>query len=324
MEKAKAKPVTKNEVNGEQKPRLLTKEFYVRHFTAIMGLLALIGALIIVFGTMLANNLLTSIGTTLFSASTLGAIFKVLGYDVYLLTVMREIIYERKFLDRLTRNELRTVIRRTVESLRQRKLADDVYGVFEQYLVDELAGLSKNQCMFKVDLDYDNSLGIKFVVGRSLLYYEVLNESKEKKPLFFIEGEADLVSRGTVTVPTQLKPSQIPNDPSVFWNLDTENGTGLRISKKDVIPDTRINWKDERNHAKGVKYEVKYADEITKDQRKDFQLKTKSLFCTHDYIVKRFAGYSRDFTILVTKPEDLEVYVVWFLTATGSDKEAIQ
>lgn len=314
----------KTEGNDQQKHRLLKKEFYVRHFTGFMGLLTLIGALIVTLGTIVPNYLIVSLGTTIFSAAILGSIFKVLGYDVYLLTVMRDIIYEHKFLDRLTEKELRTVIRKTLEAFRKRKIADDIYGVFENHLIDELAGISKNQCTFKVDLSFDNSLNAKLVLGRSLLNYDVHNESKEKKPLFNTEGEVDLVTHGSVTIPEQLKPSQIPNDPTVFWNLDGGKRTGLRLNTVDLKPDVNIKWANENNHSEGVVFEVRYKGEIDKNQKKNFELKTRCLYSTHDYIVKRFSGFSRNFIVLVTKPDDLDVSVIWFLTAKGKEPEATQ
>ncbi|NIO37722.1 hypothetical protein GTO27_08465, partial [Candidatus Bathyarchaeota archaeon] len=188
-----------------------------------------------------------------------------------------------------------------------------------------LSGISRNSRVYKIELSYDRSLDQRLVLGKSLLSYTAINESAKTSPLFSVEGESGLIIKGTATIPQLLRSSQIPDDPATFWNLNSEEGTGLSIDNEDVTPSNQpcVEWKDEQDHSKGVRFRITYHDTILPGRAKHVSLKTKCFYCVNDYVVRRIGSYARDLSVFVSKPADIEIYVAWFLTARGKETEIV-
>jgi hypothetical protein len=75
-----------------------------------MVLVAAISAFLAGFGKYINNDIIVSLSIAAFSAFTVEAVFKFLGFDGFMISIIRQIIYERKFLELLHGEELRRIM----------------------------------------------------------------------------------------------------------------------------------------------------------------------------------------------------------------------
>ena len=122
-----------------------------------------------------------------------------------------------------------------------------------------------------------------------------------------------------------MKIAGIPGDTALLWDLakDSEHDTGVCIDERWVNAEVKRTWEDFRYHSKGVSYKIKYKDTIIPNQSKHVLLKNKCIFDTYDYMVRKFSSYGKDAEVIVNKPENIEIFVSWLLTARGKKPETV-
>lgn len=306
--------------NRESKT-LKAKSFFLRYFVVFMGLICLGAVLLTYKGFEEENRFLVGFGTALLSASTVGVLFKVLGYDIYITTLLREIVIDRKFLPLLKDKELWNIIKDTIEALKGPIQPRERYEVFARYIVDDLVLLSRNNRTYNIELTYDASFEPPLLRARLDLRYNVFNETKEEMPLFSLMGIEDLISRGKTTIPRSLRPSQIPEAPTDITSYDC-----LEIDDEEVHPETHpltlVEWKNEDDKSEGVRHQLAFHDTIKPGRSKTVRIVSTALLDTNDYILRRHMSFGNTTTVNVAKPENLDVDLDWFLTAKGKEPEA--
>lgn len=196
---------------------------------------------------------------------------------------------------------------------------DESYKIFGESVIEDLVGIRRFDRKTLITLEYTNDLRIPLIEGRIESEYVARNLHHTQKDLFLIEGERGLVSKGSVTIPSDLKKSQIPIDPTRFWDVAVSNkhSTGLQVNGQDRIPKKKVWWKDSKNHDKGVNYELFLNESIDPDETKKVFWATRCVYGKNDYIVRRFSNYGNDAEIEVRKPPNLELMVTWFLQVGG-------
>jgi len=76
-------------------------------------------------------------------------------------------------------------------------------------------------------------------------------------------------------------------------------------------------WIDSRDHSKRVSYELRSNEKIETGQTKRTSLATRCIYDIRDYIVRRFEGYGNSVEVIINKPIDLDLHLIWFLSAPG-------
>jgi 20S proteasome alpha/beta subunit len=198
----------------------------------------------------------------------------------------------------------------------------ELYKVVDNYLLADLGGIVKDNRKFEITLKPYKKSGCDLILGEELSEYDARNDSETVMELFVAEGQIDTVSTGEVTIPEPLKELEIPEDPKEFWDLlEAEPpaglSTGLKIDNRDVKPVKTVNFKDPENRAKGVSYRIEAHETIGPHETRKVKQASKKLFDVHDYILKKLSSYGNNVEVIVHKPKNLEVHLVWFVTARG-------
>lgn len=197
---------------------------------------------------------------------------------------------------------------------------EEPYRIFGEYVIDEIVGILKSNRNTRIILENRTDLGPTLIYGHAFSDYDARNISPLQKDLFLIEGEKGLITKGIVTVPPELKKSQIPDEATRFWDLETnetEYPTGVQVNGEKRIPEKIVEWRNQNNHAEGVQYEVSLHEMLFPEESKHVFWATKCIYGTHDYILRRFSNYGVNAQVELKKPLNLEVAVAWFLQVAG-------
>jgi 20S proteasome alpha/beta subunit len=214
---------------------------------------------------------------------------------------------------------LSSTINQILRGLFQEK---ELYKVIDNYVLTDLGGIVKDNRKFEIWLKPEKKFECDLVLAEELTEYDARNDSEIKTDLFSLEGEIGRVTTGDVTIPEPLKSRGIPEDPTEIWDLlrkepPTGVPTGLRIDNRDVNPVVKVDFKNREDHAKGVSYTVDANETIGPFETRKAVQSTKILLDVHDYILKKFGSYGKNVEVIVHKPENLQVHLVWFVTAVG-------
>lgn len=71
------------------------------------------------------------------------------------------------------------------------------------------------------------------------------------------------------------------------------------------------------DHSKGVTYKLFHEHMLKTGESNEVAWESKCLYDLQDYIVYSFNNFGENVGLNVFKPEDIDVYVAWFLTAKG-------
>jgi len=200
---------------------------------------------------------------------------------------------------------------------------DGMYRTFENYLLRDLGQIVKNDRCFEIWLQHENVENHDLVTGSELSQFKARNDTGTVKELFMIEGEANVVSKGVVTIPEPLRERKSLLEPTLFWDLwrSSESDrllTGLRIDGQDITPAEKVEYRNPEDHSEGVSYTIQSQATVNPHQTRLVEQATKTLFNTSDYILKKFAAYGTNMKVIVHKPEDIDVELNWIVTAFGT------
>jgi hypothetical protein len=212
-----------------------------------------------------------------------------------------------------------TLVSRKLAEVLRESYKKEAHKVFEEYLVEGLVGITRNNRRFIITLEHYDKLGPRLILGKTVASYDAQNDSHETMELFSGEGEPGVLLKGTVTIPAPLV-ANLPTDPTEIWDLvdvSDSKGTGFRIDEEDRSPMKTVEWGNPQNRSRGVSLSVSYHELVEPGKIKHVTFSNKCVYDGHDYIVRKFMGYGSGIEVIINKPRDLQVHVVWLLTAVG-------
>lgn len=194
-------------------------------------------------------------------------------------------------------------------------MSDDMsYSVFEEQFVKELGGVTRSN--HEVNLSLTPSLIPETALYQGIVTskYEAHNKSNVDRALFCLENVDDVVYKGRATLPPSL--AKPPKKPSDVWDLVTQEGKPsnyIMIDGQAKQCKKTVSWASKRDHSKGVRYKISLHDTIRPDKTKLVSWSYKCLYHSIDFLIRRFGSYGNQATVTVHKPENLDVYLSWFL-----------
>lgn len=313
-------------------------------FTAIMLFFAGLGMTILVLGVRSNMPVAASLGSALFSTSTISAIFKVVGFDLYMTQKLSDAMKENNeessteiqsllskhttetrelvnqsitrafsdtgFVEMLSETQCREVFRKSLAHMKKGMPSPEIYEAFQK-LSESLVGLVSIDRRFSVMLEYAKEYGPQIL--RSTVNYsaKMVNQSPAKSVGLFPNG---LVTETTIETPRELDASKLQKPEELGKFVE------LQVNGKKVEPDEiQHSWVDENDKKKGAKILVKSSLTIPpKDSSTDqpspinISTATEALLDETDYVLRRFTSFAVGSTLTVNHPEDLEAEVTWF------------
>jgi len=276
-----------------------------KYFTVALILVAALGAFGLFVGLLFNIPFVAAIGTAVFSASTVGAIFKVIGYDVYLSFVLRETLISREFLSMLSLKELKAVVKEAIVSMKGTEPSAKLYQAFEECFVSKLLGAWTRNREYTITLSQVRKYSARLVEAKVVASYEAVNDTNEPKALFPFN---DIITSGETTIPRALDSSSIPQNPREICDL-----LEFSIEGSPVTPHTTIEFLDATDKTKGVKLEAILHKDIESGGTKLVRYVTRSINDEADWILRKFTTYTDRVSLIIQHPESLEVIVVWFI-----------
>jgi len=313
------------------------KKILKLYFTYIMLVFVAIGLVMIAVGVLSGIPVIAAIGSSLFSASTISTIFKVMGFDIYISGNLSEkmekqthtiaVVIQKgeleseerlvdqiqktiagtmsstKFLDKLSRPECKSIIQSCIQRMKRGMPSTDVYQAFED-VYERLVGLVAENRHYSVSLEPARAYGqhvLKVAVQYSA---KMFNQSPDDIQLF----ENGLVTKTDTTVPRNVDVSTLskPEDLTRFAEL--------RIDDKAVEPDAiKHYWHDPSDKKSGAGFIANCSRIIrANSQPVNVACDTESLIDDVDFIIRRFLTFTVGVTLVVNHPPDVEIDVIWF------------
>lgn len=206
---------------------------------------------------------------------------------------------------------------RTLRKLFER---EETYRVFGAHFIEDLAGIVRNNRRIGIVLEHDVWKKSPIIRGKTLSSYDAESRADIETDLFSIQGEKGVLYKGNVTIPQPLlkRPKDL-HDPTMIWDiLPNWKGhiTGVQIDKEDEHPKSIVKWKKDSYPSKGLSFQVILDKKIQPGETKEVSWTTRCVYDMQDYMARRFSSYGQDAELLIEKPEDLKINVVWFLTTT--------
>jgi hypothetical protein len=277
-----------------------------RYFTVALILVAALGALGLFLGLFFNVPFVAALGTAIFSAATVGAIFKVIGYDVYLSFILRETLISREFLSMLSFKELKAVVKETIVSMKGTEPSAKLYQAFEECFVSRLLGVWTKNREYTITLSQVRKYSARLVEANVVISYEAVNDTNEPKALFPFN---DMITSVDTTIPRAIVSSRIPQNANEICDL-----LEFSIEGSPVRPPTMIEFLDVNDKTKGVKLEATLRKDIDPSGTKLVRYVTRSINDEADWIMRRFTTYTDRVSLTIQHPESLEVIVVWFIS----------
>ena len=260
-----------------------------------------LSAMILIFaGFWFGNVLLLILGSVLMSASGTGIFLKIFGFDIYLRSVLQEMIVSRDYLRSLNQRELEELIKRCLVELGKGQPIHEIYDAIERQILDKIGGIVQKNRVYTIDLDLSRKYGENLVRAKITASSVFINSSSESKSLF----KSDTVSQGIVS-PVM---SRIPKDMEEVFSFKE-----LRIDDRKVNPEVTVDQVDSADPTKGVKYVARYRHQIAPAEETYVSYATESILNSKDYILRRFTNFtSGGVEIIVNHPPSIGVSVIWF------------
>jgi len=292
--------------NREEKKIERIEQVLRRYFSYLMILIAFVGFVFFYAGYTLGNVFITGISTAVFSAATVGAIFKAMGYDVYLRSVLKEMIIDHKFLRNLNDQELKTLIKDIVIEMMDEAIpSSEIYDAFEKHLITDLTGIVTRNRSYNIVLEPDERCGEGVLRAKVKYSCNTINQSRASKPLF----HDNAVCSGRTTIPLAMGKSKKPMNPEEVFSF-----------KEFQIDDTlknldkrKIEWIDLNNWTNGVKHEIEYHKTLEPKQKVNLSYEEDFLVDKVDYVLREFLTFAEGTTqINITHPPGFKIKVYWF------------
>jgi len=303
------------------------------HFTLIMVLFATLGAIIMILGTLQNISVVSNLGSALFSASAVSAIFKVVGFDIYLTQSVSEAMTENnatlvneiqgkvnvslietllslRFVEKLSDPQCRELFKQLIEKMQSGIPSPAIYETFQQ-LSQNLAGLVSIDRHYSVVLEYARSFGPQIIKSTINYSVKMANQSKEEHVSLFPNG---VVLQGTIDTPREIDLAKLQNPEDLGRFVE------LRINGQVVVPD-EVNhyWIDDKDKKKGSKFDVScsrtippMSSSLVSPVPLNISIKTEALLDESDYILRRFLSVTEGASLTVHHPDDLETEATWF------------
>lgn len=280
------------------------RSFWVRNFTAFLVSVAIIGGLILYVGSSNDNTPIASLGSAIFSAATVGAIFKVIGYEG-VKEMLTNIITNYGFLKRLCDEELRQHIKKAIAQMKEVAPSEVIYDAFERNFIDELATIVAYNRSFNIVISPARSYGRSILASTTTYSATLTNESPRTLPLF-----PDYISKGTTTIPRTMPPRNIPEDPYAICNV-----SNIRVNgRRPVLDREEIDWVDRSDKTKGVYHLLQSSLQIQPRASISVTYTVRSLIDDSDFVIRRFLSFTKDVSLTIQHPRGFEVKVIWFCT----------
>lgn len=279
--------------------------YLVRHFTAFLVLCAILGAIVLYVGSSADNASIASLGSAIFSAATVGTIFKVIGYDIYLKETLTEIITSSGFLKMLRETELKQHIKNSIAEIKQVTPSEDIYATVEKHLIDELAKIVVHNRSFNIVISNERGFGRNILSSTTTYSATLINESTKTLPLF-----PSFICKIATTIPRTMHPRNIPVDPREVTRF-----INMRVNDRSLTPDKEeTEWADPSDKTKGVHCLVESNVQVEPRTPTSVTYTIKSLIDDSDYIIRRFMDFTKNASVTIHHPRGFEVKVVWFRT----------
>lgn len=278
---------------------------YLRYVHYLLGVLCVVALLIIIYGYWYGNLFLTVIGSTLFSISAVSFLYRLLADDLFLRRTVEDLMIEKISMKGFTENELKELIKRSVQELGRGSVPSEVYDTVERNLIDKIGGVVARDYVYKIELEASTEYGPHLLRARIQTSYVLANESSVPQSLF----DGDLVSEGQSTLPL-AKP---PEDLRGLYSVER-----FEIDGAPVDPETQIEWADPEDTAKGIRYRIRYRRTLHPSERVHVSLVTKTIMEKDDYLLRRFTQFRvGQVELAVSHPRDIDVSAAWFITTAA-------
>lgn len=282
------------------------RKFFVRAFVAIMIILMIVGVALLKYGLDIQDNLIASIGSSVFSAATVSVFFRLIAYDLYLRLLIENLFASKGYLTMLDNNALTGLLKDAIIILKKGSPPKYLYDAFNEYLLEELVGITTQSRSYDIVLTQDNRYP-NCVLKVSQTYRCIAeNSSMEDKPLF----KDDKISKGKTDVPKGIPPNQIPTDPTEIFRY-----VELKIDNSRIQPSERVEYTN-GTLRKAVSHECSYKLTVGSQKSVTIAHTTEFLIDCHDHILRQIITCANEVTVNICHPSNIEVDVVWFTTAT--------
>jgi len=326
----------------QRDPRLIVTEGKVRrilrlYFTYIMLFFSALGIVLITIGVLSGYTVISAVGSSLFSASTISAIFKVMGFDIYITHNLTELMIsnntiieqdietkfnqnnsnveelihktigsamsDSKFLDVLSEEQCKKIVQVCIQKMRKGTPSTAIYKAFDK-LSDELAGLVAENRHYIIGLELAKAYGQHVLKSTVKYSCRVINQSTEKTiPLF--ENNTVIVTNTTVPRNVNVLTLANPEDLTRFVSLS--------VNEEPVEPDEKKHyWKDPNDKKLGAGFVIKCSRTIAPNSPVNISITTESLLDDIDYVIRRFVTFTDGITLTVTHPPEIDIDVFWF------------
>ena len=313
-------------------------------FTAIMLFFAGLGVVILVVGVVSNIPVVATLGSALFSTSTISAIFKVIGFDMYMTQKLSETMDENNektsvdiqstlskhitetrelvdqsitrafsntgFVEMLSETQCREVFKKCLIHMKKGMPSQEIYDAFQE-LSENLVGLVSLDRRYSITLENAGDYGPRVIKSTVTYSAKMVNQSPANIVHLFPNG---LVAQGSIDTPRDIDVSKLqkPEDLGRFVEFLIDN--------QKVEPDeVKHSWVDENDKRKGCKFIVKCSRTISPRPSSTtspipviISFTTETLLDESDYILRRFLSFTVGATVMVQHPKDLETEVTWF------------
>jgi hypothetical protein len=283
------------------------RSLLLRYFLVLLILVSIVAVIVIIIGAWANQPYIVGFGSSLFAAVTVGLIYRVLGYSAYL-QELNKAVFERQALSRLDQDELKDVIRKSLEAFEKSRISPEIYDAIFDRVIGKTGGPFQNNKSCAIVLEHCTKYGSHLLWVRKHVSTVYSNPSLENKPIF----ENDIVARGIVRFPSL---PEVPKNPVELCSFG-----GLEIDGKRVDPDQlTIDWLDGNDQTKGIRYEIKYRKILDPQGLAHVSYEIGFLSSPNDFIAMRLDHFVKDVEVIVTHPQDIQAQISWFTEAAISN-----